>query len=184
MNTAKSTRTTTWRLCSFLSVSPPGCLSNLPPNAKKISNSYEERRKQATAIVLLGVIGAEFGAEIEPPKGLARARAGGQAPEGFGLTSGGSSNYSLARHTCKYRDKTLIAISAFWIFTNVFWPVIIAMLAGRPELKFCIYNLTSKSDSSIYCNSQHAPVQHSHCMCVPALLLVLLGLFLCHLASD
>ncbi|KAK2818830.1 hypothetical protein Q5P01_024391 [Channa striata] len=78
-----------------------GCLSNLPPNAKKICNSYEERRKQATAIVLLGVIGAEFGAEIEPPKGSARARAGGQAPEGFGLTSGGSSNYSLARHTCK-----------------------------------------------------------------------------------
>uniref|UniRef100_A0A674M9U4 WD repeat domain 7 n=1 Tax=Takifugu rubripes TaxID=31033 RepID=A0A674M9U4_TAKRU len=78
-----------------------GCLSSLPPNAKKISNSYEERRKQATAIVLLGVIGAEFGAEIEPPKGSGRARAGGQAPEGFGLTSGGSSNYSLARHTCK-----------------------------------------------------------------------------------
>lgn len=79
----------------------PGCLSSLPPNAKKISNSYEERRKQATAIVLLGVIGAEFGAEIEPPKGSGRARASGQAPEGFGLTSGGSSNYSLARHTCK-----------------------------------------------------------------------------------
>ncbi|KAM9322530.1 WD repeat-containing protein 7 isoform 2-T2 [Pholidichthys leucotaenia] len=78
-----------------------GCLSNLPPNTKKISNSYEERRKQATAIVLLGVIGAEFGAEIEPPKGSSRPRAGGQAPEGFGLTSGGSSNYSLARHTCK-----------------------------------------------------------------------------------
>uniref|UniRef100_A0A3B4A040 WD repeat domain 7 n=1 Tax=Periophthalmus magnuspinnatus TaxID=409849 RepID=A0A3B4A040_9GOBI len=76
-----------------------GCLSNLPPNARKICNSYEERRKQATAIVLLGVIGAEFGAEIEPSKG-ARARTGGQAPEGFGLTSGGS-NYSLARHTCK-----------------------------------------------------------------------------------
>ncbi|CAM9308021.1 unnamed protein product [Lampetra planeri] len=78
-----------------------GCLSNLPPNAKKISNSYEERRKQATAIVLLGVIGAEFGAEIEPPKGAFRSRAGGQVPEGFGPTSGGSSNYSLARHTCK-----------------------------------------------------------------------------------
>uniref|UniRef100_A0AAQ4PV52 WD repeat domain 7 n=1 Tax=Gasterosteus aculeatus aculeatus TaxID=481459 RepID=A0AAQ4PV52_GASAC len=78
-----------------------GCLSNLPPNAKKISNSYEERRKQATAIVLLGVVGAEFGAEIEPSKGLARNRGGGQVPEGFGLTSGGSSNYSLARHTCK-----------------------------------------------------------------------------------
>ncbi|KAJ8373841.1 hypothetical protein SKAU_G00044210 [Synaphobranchus kaupii] len=77
-----------------------GCLSNLPPNAKKISNSYEERRKQATAIVLLGVIGAEFGAEIEPPKLPSRARATAQAPDGFGLTTGGS-NYSLARHTCK-----------------------------------------------------------------------------------
>ncbi|XP_072528079.1 WD repeat-containing protein 7, partial [Salminus brasiliensis] len=76
------------------------CLSNLPPNAKKISNSYEERRKQATAIVLLGVIGAEFGAEIEPPKLPSRSRTSGQAPEGFGLTTGGS-NYSLARHTCK-----------------------------------------------------------------------------------
>uniref|UniRef100_A0A671QEV8 WDR72-like alpha-solenoid domain-containing protein n=1 Tax=Sinocyclocheilus anshuiensis TaxID=1608454 RepID=A0A671QEV8_9TELE len=76
-----------------------GCLSNLPPNAK-ICNSYEERRKQATAIVLLGVIGAEFGAEIEPPKLPSRARTSTQAPDGFGLTTGGS-NYSLARHTCK-----------------------------------------------------------------------------------
>ncbi|XP_062868314.1 WD repeat-containing protein 7 isoform X3 [Trichomycterus rosablanca] len=77
-----------------------GCLSNLPPSAKKISNSYEERRKQATAIVLLGVIGAEFGAEIEPPRLPSRPRTSGQAPDGFGLTTGGS-NYSLARHTCK-----------------------------------------------------------------------------------
>uniref|UniRef100_G3UV45 WD repeat-containing protein 7 n=1 Tax=Meleagris gallopavo TaxID=9103 RepID=G3UV45_MELGA len=76
-----------------------GCLSGLP-QLKKISTSYEERRKQATAIVLLGVIGAEFGAEIEPPKLLTRPRSSSQIPEGFGLTSGGS-NYSLARHTCK-----------------------------------------------------------------------------------
>ncbi|KFV76410.1 WD repeat-containing protein 7 [Struthio camelus australis] len=75
-----------------------GCLSGLP-QMKKISTSYEERRKQATAIVLLGVIGAEFGAEIEPPKLLTRPRSSSQIPEGFGLTSGGS-NYSLARHTC------------------------------------------------------------------------------------
>ncbi|KAM7166227.1 WD repeat-containing protein 7 isoform 2-T4 [Macrochelys suwanniensis] len=75
------------------------CLSGLP-QMKKISTSYEERRKQATAIVLLGVIGAEFGAEIEPPKLLTRPRSSSQIPEGFGLTSGGS-NYSLARHTCK-----------------------------------------------------------------------------------
>ncbi|NXW48263.1 WDR7 protein, partial [Nyctiprogne leucopyga] len=75
-----------------------GCLSGLP-QLKKISTSYEERRKQATAIVLLGVIGAEFGAEIEPPKLLTRPRSSSQIPEGFGLTSGGS-NYSLARHTC------------------------------------------------------------------------------------
>lgn len=76
-----------------------GCLSSVP-QVKKISTSYEERRKQATAIVLLGVIGAEFGAEIEPPKLLTRPRSSSQIPEGFGLTSGGS-NYSLARHTCK-----------------------------------------------------------------------------------
>ncbi|XP_053304170.1 WD repeat-containing protein 7 isoform X2 [Spea bombifrons] len=76
-----------------------GCLSNLPL-MKKAAPSYEERRKQATAIVLLGVIGAEFGAEIEPPKLLTRPRSSSQIPEGFGLTTGGS-NYSLARHTCK-----------------------------------------------------------------------------------
>ncbi|XP_018100050.1 WD repeat-containing protein 7 isoform X3 [Xenopus laevis] len=76
-----------------------GCLSNVPP-LKKASPSYEERRKQATAIVLLGVIGAEFGAEIEPPKLLTRPRSSSQIPDGFGLTHGGS-NYSLARHTCK-----------------------------------------------------------------------------------
>ncbi|NXK09817.1 WDR7 protein, partial [Herpetotheres cachinnans] len=78
------------------------CLSGLP-QMKKISTSYEERRKQATAIVLLGVIGAEFGAEIEPPKLLTRPRSSSQIPEGFGLTSGGS-NYSLARHTCEYSE--------------------------------------------------------------------------------
>ncbi|XP_070276455.1 WD repeat-containing protein 7 isoform X2 [Myotis yumanensis] len=76
-----------------------GCLPSVP-QVKKISTSYEERRKQATAIVLLGVIGAEFGAEIEPPKLLTRPRSSSQIPEGFGLTTGGS-NYSLARHTCK-----------------------------------------------------------------------------------
>lgn len=79
---------------------PAGCLPGLP-QPKKASTSYEERRKQATAIVLLGVIGAEFGAEIEPPKLLTRPRSSSQIPEGFGLTSGGS-NYSLARHTCEY----------------------------------------------------------------------------------
>nr|XP_015217339.1 PREDICTED: WD repeat-containing protein 7 [Lepisosteus oculatus] len=77
-----------------------GCLSGLPPHIKKTSSSYEERRKQATAIVLLGVIGAEFGAEIEPPKLPSRSRTATQAPDGFGLSTGGS-NYSLARHTCK-----------------------------------------------------------------------------------
>ncbi|XP_060707861.1 WD repeat-containing protein 7 isoform X2 [Hemiscyllium ocellatum] len=77
-----------------------GCLPSFLPQTKKSSSSYEERRKQATAIVLLGVIGAEFGAEIEPPKLPTRTRNTNQVPEGFGLTSGGS-NYSLARHTCK-----------------------------------------------------------------------------------
>ncbi|NWQ69476.1 WDR7 protein, partial [Neopipo cinnamomea] len=85
-----------------------GCLSALP-QPKKVSTSYEERRKQATAIVLLGVIGAEFGAEIEPPKLLTRPRSSSQIPEGFGLTSGGS-NYSLARHTCEYPALTFLLL--------------------------------------------------------------------------
>ncbi|KAL5022011.1 hypothetical protein ScPMuIL_001166 [Solemya velum] len=64
----------------------------------KTSNTFESRRKQATAIVMLGVIGAEFGHEIEPskrkgeePKKLKKGSA-----EGFTLT-----NYSLSRHTSK-----------------------------------------------------------------------------------
>lgn len=67
------------------------------PPANKVSSNFESRRKQATAIIMLGVVGAEFGHEIEPSKRkpeteLKKARRSGQ--EGFSL-----SNYSLARHT-------------------------------------------------------------------------------------
>nr|XP_002123988.2 WD repeat-containing protein 7 [Ciona intestinalis] len=55
--------------------------------------SYEVRRRHATAIVILGVIGAEFGQEIEPRR---KVRSNSDIPEGFGLC-----DYSLARHTCK-----------------------------------------------------------------------------------
>ncbi|EPQ14742.1 WD repeat-containing protein 7 [Myotis brandtii] len=60
----------------------------------------EEEHDLAEDDITTGVIGAEFGAEIEPPKLLTRPRSSSQIPEGFGLTTGGS-NYSLARHTCK-----------------------------------------------------------------------------------
>ena len=95
-----------------------GCLSSVP-QMKKISTSYEERRKQATAIVLLGVIGAEFGAEIEPPKLLTIPRSSSQIPEGFGLTSGGS-NYSLARHTCKLKipNADLLLLNTYYLSTK------------------------------------------------------------------
>ena len=49
----------------------------------------ESRRKQATAVVLMGVIGAEFGASMES-KGADQIG----IAEGFGLT-----NYSHARNT-------------------------------------------------------------------------------------
>ncbi|KAK6177982.1 hypothetical protein SNE40_012831 [Patella caerulea] len=66
--------------------------------AHKVSVSFESRRKQATAIVMLGVVGAEFGHEIEPSrrKHEEPKKGGRKAPEGFSLT-----NYSLARHTSK-----------------------------------------------------------------------------------
>ncbi|XP_052824670.1 WD repeat-containing protein 7 isoform X2 [Octopus bimaculoides] len=67
------------------------------PPANKLSSNFESRRKQATAIIMLGVVGAEFGHEIEPSKrkpdtDQKKLRRAGQ--EGFSL-----SNYSLARLT-------------------------------------------------------------------------------------
>jgi len=58
----------------------------------KMSAITESRRRQATAIVLMGVIGAEFGASME-------SKAGDQIgiAEGFGLT-----NYTHARNTSKF----------------------------------------------------------------------------------
>lgn len=59
----------------------------------KLSQSYESRSRQATAIVMMGVIGAEFGAAIEGGKNEPKK---GSVAEGFGIT-----NYSHARHTSK-----------------------------------------------------------------------------------
>ena len=75
-------------------------LGDIP--AHKLSVSFESRRKQATAIVMLGVIGAEFGHEMEPSRTKTeegkRATKGGKGTvEGFSLT-----NYSLSRHTSKF----------------------------------------------------------------------------------
>jgi putative effector of murein hydrolase len=56
-----------------------------------MSAVHECRRKQATAIVMMGVIGAEFGASLES-KGDARTG----VAEGFGLA-----NHSHARHTSR-----------------------------------------------------------------------------------
>jgi len=57
--------------------------------SNKMSAITESRRKQATAVVLMGVIGAEFGASMES-KGADQIG----IAEGFGLT-----NYSHARNT-------------------------------------------------------------------------------------
>lgn len=68
-------------------------------NAPKMS--YEARRRQATAVIILGVIGAEFGQEMEPSRSntsspFKSASHHDDIPDGFKL-----SNYSLARNTCK-----------------------------------------------------------------------------------
>ncbi|XP_021343235.1 WD repeat-containing protein 7-like isoform X1 [Mizuhopecten yessoensis] len=68
----------------------------------KTSTSFESRRKQATAIVMLGVVGAEFGHEMEPSRrkneDIKKSRKASSAinQDGFTLT-----NYSLSRHTSK-----------------------------------------------------------------------------------
>lgn len=64
---------------------------------RRPSSATEGKRKQTTAIVLLGVIGAEYGHEIETNKKKTpdeRDQKRRSVVDGFGL-----SNYSLARHT-------------------------------------------------------------------------------------
>ncbi|XP_064640034.1 WD repeat-containing protein 7-like isoform X4 [Lineus longissimus] len=72
---------------------------NIPSH--KSNTTFESRRRQATAIVMLGVIGAEFGQEIEPSRRKSSVAAMGEADkkkvvEGFGIKK-----YSLAMHTSK-----------------------------------------------------------------------------------
>lgn len=65
--------------------------------SRRPSSATEGKRKQTTAIVLLGVIGAEYGHEIETNKKKTpdeRDQKRRSVVDGFGL-----SNYSLARHT-------------------------------------------------------------------------------------
>ena len=65
----------------------------------RISTPFESRRKQAMAIVMMGVLGAEFGQEMEPSKRKGHEDTKKKnVVDGFGLT-----NYSHARHTSKSR---------------------------------------------------------------------------------
>lgn len=65
---------------------------------RRPGRSMELKRRHATAIVLLGVIGAEFGQDVEDIKSSG-AESRKRAPvEGFGL----GSNQNLARLTSKY----------------------------------------------------------------------------------
>ncbi|XP_059484205.1 WD repeat-containing protein 7 isoform X1 [Neocloeon triangulifer] len=76
-------------------------LDELAP--QRPSTSTEAKRKEATAVVLLGVIGAEFGQDIETSATKRKASEGGEQPkkrgsvvEGFGIGAAGS---NLARCT-------------------------------------------------------------------------------------
>lgn len=63
----------------------------------KSPQSFETRKKQATAIVMLGVLGAEFGAEMEPNRRKSDNSSNKKnVAEGFGL-----SQYSHSMHTSK-----------------------------------------------------------------------------------
>lgn len=63
-----------------------------------MSSVVEAKRKQSTAIVLLGVIGAEYGHETEQSKRKpVEDQKKKNVVDGFG-----PNNYSLARHTSKF----------------------------------------------------------------------------------
>lgn len=77
---------------------------------QKASSSFESRKKQATAIVMLGVIGAEFGHEIEPSRRKLEELKKNKksAQEGFTLQ-----NYSLARHTSNLNSSEFFFFKVF-----------------------------------------------------------------------
>lgn len=83
------------------SISSVELISEVSTRSNTPKMSYESRRRQATAVIILGVIGAEFGQEMEPSKSNTSspskpASHHDDIPDGFKL-----SNYSLARNTCK-----------------------------------------------------------------------------------
>ncbi len=71
----------------------------------RLSTTFESRRKQATAIVMMGVLGAEFGQEMEPSKRKEQGdKKQQQTVKGFGIT-----DYSHARHTSEcYRFRFIL----------------------------------------------------------------------------
>lgn len=82
---------------------------------QKASSSFESRKKQATAIVMLGVIGAEFGHEIEPSRRKLEELKKNKksAQEGFTLQ-----NYSLARHTSNLNSSKFFFFKVSTLFNN------------------------------------------------------------------
>lgn len=73
------------------------CCQIILGSVRKWSSAVEAKRKQSTAIVLLGVIGAEYGHETEQSRRKpAEDQKKKSVIEGFG-----PGNYSLARHTSK-----------------------------------------------------------------------------------
>lgn len=74
---------------------------------RRPSSTSEAKRKEATAVVLLGVIGAEFGQDIESAATKRKVSAGGEQAqrkrgsvvEGFGIAGSGN---NLARCTSTY----------------------------------------------------------------------------------
>lgn len=67
------------------------------PHINRMNN--EKRRLEATAIVMLGVIGSEFGKEVEPNKRTSKLEKLKKrvSVEGFSIA-----NHSLAWHTSKF----------------------------------------------------------------------------------
>lgn len=86
---------------------------------QKASSSFESRKKQATAIVMLGVIGAEFGHEIEPSRRKLEELKKNKksAQEGFTLQ-----NYSLARHTSNLNSSEFFFLkSPRYLIINIYY---------------------------------------------------------------
>ena len=104
------------------------------PVGQRTSQRFESRRRQATAIVMLGVLGAEFGAELQP----SRRKAGEDADKTNALEGFGISKHAYSMHTSKYYFGIFIIYCILYYNISMLFPLI-SQYALKFRLRYCTF---------------------------------------------